>query len=187
MGERFDIIDGVLGLTTYRDVLVLVHMPCVLCIHENGAVFVHHLDVDAVGTDVGESDIERGGGHAVVFVGSYCSEGLPTLGIGGCRAHLGVVPFLAVCPRPMDVNHARPHLFGIGIVCVGVQRDGVFDLGFGTWTADFDLWGSVLNHDLQGHVGRVPFFVLNGDDDGVDAVVDPRIIQHAGRGEDSLP
>ena len=43
-----------------------------------------------------------------------------------------------------------------------------------------------MDGDIQNHDRFIAFFVLNGDFNRVDAVVNPRVIQHAGRGEDAF-
>ena len=43
-----------------------------------------------------------------------------------------------------------------------------------------------MNGDVENHDRFIAFFVLNGDLNRVDAVVNPRVIQHAGGGEDAF-
>ena len=161
-------------------------MPGVLCVHHHGSIVVHHLDVDAVGSDVGEFDIEGGGGGRSIVVGPHGGEGFPSLGGGGRGAHSRVVPFLAVGPRPIDVDHARPYLLGVGVVGVGIERDGVLHLRLGSLASHLDLWCSVFDGYVEDHHGFIPFLVFDRDFDGIDAVVNPGVVEHAGWRGDAL-
>ena len=185
VGEVFDVVDGILGLALDGHRLVFADVPGVLSVHHHRPLVVQHLDVDAVGSDVGEFDIKGGGGGGPVVVGSHGGEGFPPLGGGGRGAYSGVVTFLAVGTRPVDVHHAGPHLFGIGIVGVGIERDRVFHLRFGSLASNLNLWCSVFDGHVENHHGFISLLVFNRDFNGVDAVVDPRVVQHARRRSDA--
>ena len=184
--EVFDVVDRVLGLSFDRHRLVFAHVPGVLSVHHHRPIVVHHLDVDAVGSDVREFDIKGGGGGRPVVVGSHGGEGFPSLRGRGRGAHSGVVPFLAVGTRPIDVHHAGPHLFGIGIVGVGIERNRVFHLRFGSLASNLDLWCSVFNGHVEDHHGFISFLVFDRDFNGVDAIVNPRVVEHARWRSDAL-
>ena len=181
MGQVVNVVNGVLCLALDGDRLIFVHVPGVLGVHDDGSVVIDHLDVDAVGLDVGEFDVKGGRGCCTVVVGPDGGERFPALGGGGGGANPRVVALLAVGPGPVDVNHTRPNFLRIGVVGEGVERDGVFHLGFRPLTPHLHLWRSVFHGDVQNQHRLIALFVLNGDFDGVNPVVDPRVIEHARR------
>ena len=182
--EVIDVVDRILCLTFDGHRLVFLHVPRVLGVHGNRSIDVDHLHVDAVRLNVGEFDIKGCGCRSTVIIGADGGEGLPALVDGGSGAHTRVVAFLAICPRPINIDHSGPNFLRVRVVRVSVECDWVFHFGFRSLTSDFDLRSTVFHGHVENQNGFIPFLVLNGDFNRIHAVVNPGVIEKAGWGND---
>ena len=137
--------------------------------------------------NVGKTNIYACHRHCTIIIHTHRLEGMPTLSRCSSGAYPSVISFITNCVWPVHIDDAREGIFGIRIVCIGVQCYWMFDFDFCSSTHNFDVWCSVKDNNIKNTLDLILFLVSNGDFNWIIAIVGPCPIQHTVERFDSSP